>query len=366
MTSFLLAAVVSASVSVGLVLTKRWHLSLSADASAGIQKFHTTITPRVGGLGISLGVVAAFWLFDSSSGLVLPLLITGAFPFLIGLYEDITGHGGVMRRLLITLLGSALFCLWTSIWVRYVDVPFVDDVLAVPLVGVVFTVLAISTCSNAVNMIDGFNGLAGGATLVMLGSLAWVAQLAGDAELLSLLLAFMGAVFGFLIVNFPCGKIFLGDGGAYLVGFLLGVFAILLPMRNAEVSPWVALVACAYPFLEFAFSFHRKTKREGYSPTKPDGVHLHMLVYKRITARRLRHSRPAYRNAATSPFLWAFAAGPALLAVVFWNDTPALITVLVLTTLAYRLIYRRLALFRWSLWSGSSSTPKAGERGAFR
>jgi hypothetical protein len=150
------------------------------------------------------------------------------------------------------------------------------------------------------------------------------------------------------------------------VGFLLGVFAILLPMRNPEVSPWVALVACAYPFLEFAFSFQRKTRREGYSPTKPDGVHLHMLVYKRITARRLRHWRPAYRNAATSPFLWAFAAGPALYAVVFWNNTFALIIGLGLTTLAYRLIYRRLALFRWSLWSGSSSTPKAGERGAFR
>lgn len=157
----------------------------------------------------------------------------------------------------------------------------------------------------------------------------------------------------------------LGDGGAYLVGFLLGIYAVLLPMRNPDVSPWVALVACGYPLLEVLFSIHGKATREGYSPTEPDRVHLHMLVYRRITRHRYKHWRAAYRNAATSPFLWVFASGPAAGAVLFYDSTPALMATLGLSAVAYTLIYRRLTGFRWIPSRARLSAPPPGTpRGA--
>lgn len=357
---------IAALVSALLVVTKAWHMRFTSDHFEGAQKFHAKATPRVGGVGIALGLLGALAAGEITLSVAAPLLLAAALPFGVGLYEDLSSNGGVKRRLFFMVSGGLVFCMLTGQWIRAVDVPGLDALLAMPMVGMVFTIFALTGATNAINIIDGFNGLAGGVALIILSALCVIADQVGDGALLVAQLGFMGAIAGFLLVNFPSGKIFLGDGGAYLLGFLLGIFAVLLPMRNPDVSPWVALVACAYPLLEVLFSIHRKASRDGYSPTEPDGVHLHMLVYRRITRHRFKDWGPAYRNAATSPFLWAFASGPAAGAVLFYDSTALLMVTLALSAIAYGLIYRRLTQFRWLPAKARLRTPLQAPHAAQR
>src|ERR1700694_4466162 len=131
-----------------------------------------------------------------------------------------------------------------------------------------------------------------------------------------------GAILGFLMLNFPRGLIFLGDGGAYMIGFLIAEFAVLLVERNSEVSPWFALALLAYPVMETLFSIYRKRVLRGQSPGDPDGLHLHMLIYKRLVRRfsASGSARDVRANAYTSPFLWALTLATAIPAVLFWGS----------------------------------------------
>ena len=108
----------------------------------------------------------------------------------------------------------------------------------------------------------------------------------GDDLVFALAVLYGALVLGFFLVNFPFGKIFLGDGGAYFAGFLLAGLGVLLPMRNPETSAWTAILICAYPVIETLASMRRKARRDGHSVGQPDRVHWHMLAYRRY-ARRL-------------------------------------------------------------------------------
>ena len=129
---------------------------------------------------------------------------------------------------------------------------------------------------------------------------------------------------GFFLVNFPFGKLFLGDGGAYLLGFLLSWLSVMLVYRNPDISPWAPLLACAYPVFETVFTIARRLWCRRH-PGQPDSCHLHSLVKIAITGRYFRAFSAPLRNAFVSPFCWAIAAVPAWLAVRFADNSPALL-----------------------------------------
>ncbi|HWJ95547.1 MAG TPA: glycosyl transferase, partial [Telluria sp.] len=122
----------------------------------------------------------------------------------------------------------------------------------------------------------------------------------------------------------PFGRLFLGDGGAYLLGFLTAWLAVMLSYRNPDVSVWAPLLACAYPVFETLFSIVRRLGN-GTHPFEPDDRHLHSLIKVGLVLRLFPRLRADLRNALVSPFAWAIAAGPALLAVRFATDTGALL-----------------------------------------
>jgi UDP-N-acetylmuramyl pentapeptide phosphotransferase/UDP-N-acetylglucosamine-1-phosphate transferase len=345
MPNFVLAALlVSLGVSLLLVLTQRWHGHFSMDHTAGVQKFHTKPTPRVGGVGVAAGLVAAWTLASADVKSILqPLLIAGVPAFVAGLAEDITKKVGVIARLLATMVSGAVACWLTGLALNRVDVPLMDDLLAWGPAAVAFTAFAVAGVANAVNIIDGFNGLSSGTVMVILLALGSMAGLQGDATL-ALACAVVGAaVLGFWLVNFPLGKIFLGDGGAYLVGFGLAWLAVLLLMRHPGVSPWLVLLACAYPVTEVLYSVWRR-RRQRLPTGAPDNLHLHSLVKTQVVMRVLPHWNPRLRNAAVSPLMWLYAALPAGLAVVLEGATVwAPIGALVLCVLWYHLSYQFLA-----------------------
>jgi UDP-N-acetylmuramyl pentapeptide phosphotransferase/UDP-N-acetylglucosamine-1-phosphate transferase/O-antigen ligase len=331
-----------------LALTTRWHGRLTLDSTVGLQKFHSTPTPRVGGLATLAGLVAGHSLAPEPVRQLLgPLLLASLPAYCSGLLEDLTKKVGVRERLLGTCMSGVLAWYLTGVTLTRTGVPGLDDLLSYAPVAIVFTAVAIGGVANAVNIVDGFNGLAGGVLSVMFIALGVIAAGQGDEPLARTCWILAACALGFTCINWPFGKIFLGDGGAYQLGFALGWVAVLLVMRHPTVPAWAPLTVCAYPILEVAFSIVRKTRRAGYSPGQPDRVHLHMLVHRRVVRQWLPSLSQVWQNGLTSPFAWAYCGMLATWGGVFAQQTPYLIAGLLGAALIYARIYIRLTHFRW-------------------
>jgi UDP-N-acetylmuramyl pentapeptide phosphotransferase/UDP-N-acetylglucosamine-1-phosphate transferase len=343
-----------------LVLTKRHHGQYSMDGTVGVQKFHATPTPRIGGVAILVGTIAGYTQASESVKQILaPMLIAGIPALGAGLVEDITKKVGVRARLLATMISGASAWYLTGVAMQNTGVPPLDWALGFTPVAVLFTAFAVAGVTNSVNIVDGFNGLAAGAVSIMLGAMGLISLNVGDADLAGVCFVLTAVALGFATLNWPLGKIFLGDGGAYFLGFLLAWVAVLLPTRNPQINGWVSLLACAYPILEVGFSYQRKSKREGYHPGQPDKLHFHMLVYRRIARLVYPQASSTLQNSMTSPFVWAYALVPAIWAITFQLDTGMLILGFLLSTALYWLLYLRLSQFKWCVTplNGKSRPP---------
>lgn len=336
--------------SIALVATQRWHGHHSFDNSFGVQNHHIDPTPRIGGVAIALSLFVAWVSVEPDVRAILgPMLLAGIPTFVFGLAEDITKKVGVVPRLLAAMFSGALgWYLTGGVILKTGLMPF-DWLLSFVPFAVLFTAFAVAGLANAINIIDGFNGLASGSVAIMSAALGIVALKFGDAHLASACFILTMCALGFGLVNWPMGKLFLGDGGAYLLGFQLAWLSVLLPFRNAEVSSWSPLVICSYPILEVLYTIHRRRKRQGQHPAQPDKRHLHHFIHRRVVRRKLSHLSNKQQNSLTSPICWIFTAVPATLAVAFSTDTRMLILCLCLATVAYSIVYARLTQFRWCL-----------------
>ena len=336
-----------------LVLTQKWHGSFSMDSSSGVQKVHTTPTPRIGGVGIAIGVFAGFAV--SSHGIAAAekrmilsaILLAGIPAFIFGLLEDLTKKVSVKIRLLATMASGVLGWGITGTSLTHVDIPGIDFLLSYTIISIIFTAVAVGGVANSINIIDGFNGLTAGTALIILAAFGIIARQVGDIPLAFSCFIISGSVAGFFIINWPKGKIFLGDGGAYFLGFTLAWIAVLLPERNHSVSPWTSLLICSYPIIEVGFSILRRTLRAGYSPTEPDFFHLHSLANKRWARKIFSNFSKPMQNGLTSPFLWIYAAISCTLAVFTYQSKLLTAASFIFSFFCYLIFYRKLVLFRW-------------------
>lgn len=323
--AWVVGLLVSFICSIGLVITTRWHGKFSLDGTAGIQKFHAVPTPRIGGVAIFLGLMCA-WLAsdDALQDLFGPILIAGLPAFCFGVAEDLTKKVSVRTRLVATMASGTLAWALTGASIVHTGIVGVDVALAWVPFSVLFTAFAVGGVANAVNIIDGFNGLAGGTVTICLVALGLIAQNCGDVELAKLCFIVGAVTVGFLMVNFPFGKLFLGDGGAYLLGFILAWLAVSLAYRNPAVSAWAPLLACAYPIFETLFTIVRRVWARSH-PGEPDSHHLHSLINVSVSARLFPNLRADLRNASVSPIAWVIAAIPAAFSVQFAGRNSALV-----------------------------------------
>ena len=331
-------------------------MALDSDLD-GVQKAHVHTVARVGGIPIFFAVALASAFSIAREPALAPwlmaLIACGAIALSGGIAEDYTGKVAPSRRLLLTMLAALLAYWLLDARLNRLDLPWGVVTLQAAWIILPVTVLAVAGIANAINIIDGFNGLASMVSICMLMSLAYVAFQIGDMFVLVAALIVAGATSGFLIWNYPVGLIFLGDGGAYFIGFLLGELALLLVVRNPEVSTWYAALLLIYPAFETLFSAYRRMFVRGKSPAVPDGIHLHSLIFRRIvrwTVGRREARALMKRNARTSPYLWLFSLMAVIPATVFWENTVILMLFCVLFIISYLWLYARIVRFKSPRW----------------
>jgi UDP-N-acetylmuramyl pentapeptide phosphotransferase/UDP-N-acetylglucosamine-1-phosphate transferase len=330
-----------------LVLTKSWHGTLSMDANEGIQKFHTTPTPRIGGLAIVAGLLVA-WLKapPELKSLIGMFLLSGLPAFIFGLAEDISKRVSVLLRLLATM-ASGFFAWWlTDYSLTRVDVLGVDYLLTIPLVSVLFTSFAVGGIANSINIIDGFNGLASTTSTLAFAAFALIAYQVGDFQLAAISFVLAACVWGFFWVNWPYGKIFLGDGGSYFVGFSLAWVAVILIERNPQVSAFAALLICVHPVTEVLFSIYRR-KIKHLHPGHPDRMHFHSLIKQRYVRRWFSGVSADGRNSITGLMVGFMTLTAGALANFIYQSVWMSLIILIVLMMGYVSIYARMVRYKW-------------------
>ncbi len=283
-----LAALILTPVVSSLARRNKW-----VDIPDGKRTVHKQPTPRAGGLAIMvafmMGIGYFFMLRDdllTSFGfdLYLPSLafLLGALSIaLTGLYDDAYGLGFKKKFFFQILVAYLMFVAGFRVEVASIpllgDDPYIQASLALPL-----TLLWYVAVINAVNLIDGLDGLAGGISLIAFGSLALVFSANGDLRFLPIALVVTGSIAGFLVFNFSPATIFMGDSGSLFLGFMLATYTLT---GTSHENPMVALVipilAVGFPLLDTSVAFIRRILN-GQSPFAPDKDHIHHRLITRF------------------------------------------------------------------------------------
>lgn len=342
-TVFWVAFVCSWGAGFGIVLTIPFHGRFSMDSDiSSVQKYHEIATPRIGGLALLLGLSAGGAYHGYQADQTLQLAgwagIAVLPVFLGGFFEDVTKRVSAKSRLFLSFFSAAIAFYELDMGLVTIGWTWFDEVLlTLPGVSIVLSVFMVGGLCHAANIIDGFHGLLIGVAVLALISFSIVSIWVGEDLLFLYIVIAIGALLGMLFWNFPKGKLFLGDGGAYLIGFLLALFSLLLVRKSSAISPWFPLLVLSYPIIETIFSIYRKTNIKDMSFMEPDRQHLHMLLYE-----KLKHSTASNwinPNPLTGACLWGFAVIPMVPALIWWDKSIYLLVFLGAYTVFYMGLY---------------------------
>jgi UDP-N-acetylmuramyl pentapeptide phosphotransferase/UDP-N-acetylglucosamine-1-phosphate transferase len=369
---FLAALACSAVATLAVIVSADRHSHWSADHDlSGPQKMHVKVVPRVGGLGIFAGILGGAamtaWTLRGCLNPVLLLCICMLPALLAGIWEDFTKAISPRRRMVAMAFSGLLGVLLLGGSIVRTGVQPFDDLLAgagLMWLGSVGAIFAITGIANSVNIIDGMNGLASMCVSLMACALAYVAWRVGDGFIGAVALSTLGATLGFFMWNYPRGLVFLGDGGAYLLGFILAETGILLTLRHPQVSMLMPLLLVGYPVFETLFTMYRRRIVQRRPMTQPDGIHLHTLIYRRLRrgALGVGGERNATRaNSQTSPYLWLLNLLAVIPAAIWWDSTPQLALAMLSFILIYLWVYWRIVTFRSPKWMARPVNREAGQ-----
>lgn len=288
-----------------------------------VQAAHSRQTPRIGGVGIFAALLGTLALAPVSMVTVYgQFLVAAAVLFLVGLAEDLGWHMSPLTRLAAAALASIATVVMLGMWIPRFDIPGLDALASHWAVGVPLTVFFIAGIANGFNLIDGVNGLAGMAALCAALALAVIGSQAGYLEMAVLASMLAAGILGFLVLNYPFGWIFLGDAGAYTLGFVLSWFGVFILVAVPAVTPWAILLTLFWPVADTLLALYRRSKRK-QAAMQPDRLHAHQLVMRALEVHFLGRRRRHIANPLTTLCLFPFVAAPPLAGVMFWDNATA-------------------------------------------
>lgn len=243
------------------------------------RRMHKKAMPRCGGLAIYMASMASMLIFFDGKfdQKIIGLVIGATIIFLIGLIDDIKRLPAKVK--LVGQIVSALVLYASSVKISFISNPWGPDIIEFPwIVSLLVTVLWIVGITNTINLIDGLDGLAAGISFIATLCIAYIAIIHNRLEVAPAFLALAGSCLGFLPWNFHPAKVFMGDGGALYLGFMIAALSVLSPMKSATVVATILpLFVLALPILDTALAIIRRL-RMGKSIMEADRYHLHHRI----------------------------------------------------------------------------------------
>lgn len=237
---------------------------------------HATLTPRLGGMAIFAGFVSAITIFGDLNHALQRVVAGCILLFFIGLKDDITNISAA-KKFFVQIMATGIVIFLGNIRITNFQ-GFMGIYDLDPGISYGFTFLVIIGITNAVNLIDGLDGLAGSITVVISAIFGFYFYMNGQFGFSYLAFSLMGGVFGFLRYNLTRAIIFMGDTGSLVCGFLVSIMAIqFVEMGNIESAPSISIAILFVPILDTARVFALRIL-QGKSPFAADKNHIHHVL----------------------------------------------------------------------------------------
>jgi len=256
---------------------------IGLDAPNESRKTHAVPIPRLGGmpimLAVSIGLLLILSIQPEHSSTWFPVLLGSLLMYGLGLWDDLKPLGA--RKKLVGQILTAALVYWLGLSIDRVSYPGgAWSVELGPVASFCVTVFWLIAVPNIVNLIDGFDGLATGLGLFMAVTLGIVGLYNEQLAVAWYAFTMAGALLGFLVFNFPPAKIFLGDGGAYLIGFTIAALSLTSSNKGSVAAVLlVTIVALGVPILDTGFALLRRAVR-GVPLFRADDEHFHHRLEK--------------------------------------------------------------------------------------
>jgi UDP-GlcNAc:undecaprenyl-phosphate GlcNAc-1-phosphate transferase len=237
------------------------------------RKVHDAPIPRSGGMAMTVGVLIPLVTWNLSGNFT-PAYITGALVLVfIGVLDDSMGLGPGMK-FAGQIAAALLVILWGGVQIRSLGGLLPDGAVLPSWIAVPLTLVAVVGITNAVNLADGLDGLAGGICLLVFCCIGYLAYLAGNAAVGLTAAALCGCIFGFLRFNTHPATVFMGDAGSLFLGYSAAVLSLSLTQGNTPLSPLLPLIILGLPILDTVTVMVTRIA-QGRSPFIADKNHFH-------------------------------------------------------------------------------------------
>ena len=301
-----------------------------------IQTLHSKSVSRFGGIAIfsSLMIISFFSNAEEYSFLKTMLLCVCPI-FVLGVLDDFTFNLSPAVRLLLVFPSAFLSYSYLGVEAYSLDIPIIDNLFNYQIFSILFICFAIAGIVNAFNIIDGINGL----VLLFSLSICTTAILFGYASITDEVMLYFVALFfsilGIFLLNFPLGRIFVGDGGAYFLGAALAIGLIKI-YQESLLSPWYVLLMLIYPVTDIFAAFLRRFLSKK-STLEPDNKHLHHMILGRV--KKLGVASSNTQHFIVTFLTFAFYMPFMLAANYFAKDTTVLMILCFIFILFYFCLY---------------------------
>lgn len=276
---FLLALVIS-----GLItpFIRKWAVDTGHYDIPNERKLHKFPVPRIGGIAIwagfmlTLGIFSLFYSGQLEGNALAGILLGGSIIFFVGLMDDIYNLSPYLKLFGQTL--AALVAFHLGVQIIALDLPY-SQILLLQVLSLPVTLVWIIGISNAMNFIDGVDGLAGGVSMISALTLSVVALNMNEPTPALLAIVLSGSALGFLNLNFYPARIFMGDSGALFCGFILACIAVTGVLKTLTMTMLLPVIILTVPIMDITYSTLRRLWKF-QSPFEADADHLHHKLLK--------------------------------------------------------------------------------------
>ena len=261
------------------------------DADPQHHHTHVGVIPRIGGIGIVAGFgltyLLCFFHLNSADNQTLMhfAVVGGAFAaFFLGFIDDFHPLGAKLKLLAQILIAVVAYKCGLSI--DKLKIPFTETIIQLEFFSLLLTIGWFVALMNLINLIDGLDGLAGGVGLMLMALLVYLGMDRGILFSTILALGMIGAILGFLFHNFPPAKCYMGDSGAYMIGYVIAALSLMNSEKGAVLAALIApALALALPIVDVAFALFRRGI-QGLPLFRPDRGHIHHRLMSSGLSRR--------------------------------------------------------------------------------